>query len=192
MTLAARFEQIVRADPDLMRLLECLRSLSLPQWRVVSGCLYQTVWNILTRRQRGTGLQDFDVVYFDQRDLSWDAEDAVIRRVTQAMTGVSAPIQVRNQARVHLWYEGHFGVPYTPLGSTDEALLRYPATVQAVGVRLETDRRLDIAAPFGLADIFGMIVRPNPFGHGRSSFDAKAARARAVWPEAIVAAAAAE
>jgi hypothetical protein len=76
-----RFELIIRSDPGLMRLLTILRELALLQWRLVAGCLYQTVWNILTARPRGTGISDYDVIYFDDSDLSWDAEDAVIRRV---------------------------------------------------------------------------------------------------------------
>ena len=79
-----RFEAIIRNDPDLMRLLDRLRSLDLPQWRLVAGCLYQTVWNVLTGRTRGTGIKDYDLIYYDGDDLSWDAEDAVIRRVAAA------------------------------------------------------------------------------------------------------------
>jgi len=30
-----------------------------------------------------------------------------------------------------------------------------------VGVRLEDDDRLDLAAPFGLDDVFAIVVRPN-------------------------------
>jgi hypothetical protein len=97
-----RFDAIIRADPGLMRLLAVLRELALPQWRLVAGCLYQTVWNVLTGRPRGTGISDYDVIYFDDRDLSWDAEDAVIRRVAVATEGAVGPVEVRNQARVHL------------------------------------------------------------------------------------------
>jgi hypothetical protein len=100
-----RFELIIRADPGLMRLLVILRELALPQWRLVAGCLYQTVWNVLTGRPRGTGISDYDVIYFDGRDLSWDAEDAVIRRFAAATAGGVGPVEVRNQARVHLWFE---------------------------------------------------------------------------------------
>ena len=174
-----RLEAIIRSDPDLMRLLEQLREMALPQGRVVSGCLYQTVWNVLTNRPRGTGILDYDVIYFDAGDLSWAAEDLVIRRVT-------GPLQFRNQARVHLWYEPHFGVPYAPLGSADEALTRYPVTVQAVGARLENDGRLDIIAPFGVDDLFAMVMRPNPACPHRPTFDAKVARARLIWPEISV------
>src|SRR5690242_64240 len=60
-----RFELIIRSDAGLMRLLTILRELALPQWRLVAGCLYQTVWNVLTGRPRGTGINDYDVIYFD-------------------------------------------------------------------------------------------------------------------------------
>src|SRR5438445_651585 len=96
------FEVIVRSDPDLMQLLTCFRKLRLPQWRLVAGCLYQTVWNILTGRPHGTGINDYDLIYFGNSDLSWGAEDVVIQRVAVATRGCVGPVEVRNQARVHL------------------------------------------------------------------------------------------
>lgn len=176
-----RLEHIIRSDPDLTQVLQCLQKASLPQWRLVAGCLYGTIWNLLTHRPRGTGIQDFDVIYFDADDLSWEAEDAEIRRVTCA-----APLQIRNQARVHLWYEQRFGVPYPPLPDADTAMLRYPITVQAIGVRLEDDGHFDIATPFGVDDLFGMVLRPNPAWPHRPTLAAKAARARQIWPEVRV------
>ena len=137
----------------------------------------------MTNRPRGTGIQDLDVIYFDAGDLSWEAEDAVIKRATSFVAG---PLQIRNQARVHLWYEQHFGVPYVALRSADEALLRYPLTVQAIGVRLEDDGRLDILAPFGFDDLFAMVMRSNPACPHRATFEAKVERARAVWPKITV------
>src|SRR5580704_6933257 len=95
-----RFAAIVGSDPDLMALLAALRSLRLPQWRLVAGCLYQTVWNTLTARPRGTGIKDYDLVYFDGTDLSWEAEDIVIQRVAAATHDCIGPVETRNQARV--------------------------------------------------------------------------------------------
>jgi hypothetical protein len=179
------FERIVRADPALMRILTAVRELGLPQWRLVAGCLYQTVWNVLTGRPRGTGIKDYDVIYFDT-DLSWAAEDRVIGDVAAATRGFPGPVEVRNQARVHLWFEDRFGAPYAPLGCADEALARYTSQVHAVGVRLEQDGRLDVVAPFGLADLFAMVIRPNRIMDNRTSHEAKAARVKAIWPEATV------
>ena len=181
-----RFEAIIRADPGLMRLLAVLRELALPQWRLVAGCLYQTVWNVLTGRPRGTGINDYDVIYFDDRDLSWDAEDAVIRRVAAATEGAVGPVEVRNQARVHLWFEERFGTPYPPLVAADEAIARYASIAHAVGVRLEPEDRLDLVAPFGLDDIFAMVIRPNHALDNAASHARKAQRVKAIWPEVTV------
>jgi hypothetical protein len=181
-----RFERIVRADPDLMHLLAVMRGLELPQWRLVAGCLYETVWNVLTGRPRRTGIKDYDLIYFDAADLSWPAEDRVINQVAAAISSFVGPVEVRNQARVHLWFEQRFGTPYPPLRRADEALERYASVVHAVGVRLEPDGRLDVAAPFGLGDLFAMVIRPNRALDNRTSHHAKAARARAIWPEVTV------
>ncbi len=181
-----RFEAILRADPDLMTLLERLRELGLPQWRLVAGCLYQTVWNALTGRPRGTGIKDYDVAYFDAGDLSWEAEDVIIRRVAAGTGGCVGPVEVRNQARVHLWFRERFGFAYPRLASTDEALGYYASIVHAVGVRLEADGRLDIVAPFGLNDMFELVVRPNYVLPNSASHDSKAVRAKATWPEVAV------
>jgi hypothetical protein len=182
----ALFERIVRADPDLMRLLTAMRDLGLPQWRLVAGCLYQTVWNVLTERPRRTGIKDYDLIYFDASNSSWAAEDEVINKVAAATRGLPGPVEVRNQARVHLWFEQRFGARYPPLACADDALSRYASMVHAIGVRLEQDGRLDVAAPFGLADLFAMVVRPNRALDNRASHEAKAARAKAIWPEVTV------
>src|SRR5215467_9695346 len=106
----SRFAEIVRGDPDLAFLLAAARELGLPQWRIVAGCLYQTVWNVLTNKPARTGIRDYDLVYFDDRDLSWEAEDRVEQRVALDMRHLLAPVEVRNQARVHLWFKQRFGV----------------------------------------------------------------------------------
>jgi len=180
-----RFETIVRSDPDLMQLLSCIRRVHLPQWRLVAGCLYQTVWNVLTRRDRGTGIKDYDLIYFDDSDLSWAAEDAVIGRVAAATRGCVGPVAVRNQARVHLWFEARFGTVYPRLSSEDEAIRRYASIVHAIGVRLEDDDRLDVVAPFGLDDLFSMMIRPNHALENEVWHTRKARRAQAIWPEVI-------
>jgi hypothetical protein len=169
-----------------MGLLVTLRDLGLPDWRLVSGAIYQSVWNALTGRPRGHGIKDYDVCYYDASDLTWEAEGAVIRQVEAAAQPLGLPVETRNQARVHLWFEKRFGAPYTRLYSTDESLTRYAARVHAVGVRLDADGSLDVAAPFGLADLFSFIVRPNPAVRNGRSYTEKALRAKAHWPELTV------
>jgi hypothetical protein len=186
--LATRLDAILRASPRLMRVLQIAAGLGLPDWRIVSGAVYQTVWNALGDRPADYGLRDFDLAYFDGADLSYEAEDVVIKHAAQVYPRELSPlVEVRNQARVHLWFEAHFGEPYAPLACTDEALARFVAPAFAIGVRLEPDGRLDIAAPFGLDDLFARRVRPNPNRPRAKDWAKIAAGVGARWPEVVVA-----
>ena len=184
--LDIRLATIVRDNPELMQVLTTVRGLGLPDWRVFSGAVYQAVWNAQTRRPVGYGIKDYDLGYFDP-DTSWDAEDVVIKRVAAAF---DAPlrdlVEVRNQARVHLWFEARFGEPYDALPDTDTALSRFVAPAFAVGVRLEADDTISIAAPFGLEDVFSMTLRPNPDRPLARGWDKTVASARSRWPELTV------
>lgn len=181
--LEARLESIVRRSASLMRVLTALRVLDPPDWMIFSGAVYQRVFNELTGRPLDYGIKDYDVAYFDASDLSYEAEDAVIRRVAAAFEPpLREMVEVRNQARVHLWFESHFGEPYTPLASSAEALGRFVSPVFAVAVRLEADDRLTFHAPFGLEDLFALRLRPNP-NRASPNFAKVAASAKARWPE---------
>lgn len=182
----AALEGILHSDPDLMRILRVLRDLGLPDWRLVSGAIYQTVWNVLTNKPLGYGIKDFDVIYYDGGDLSWQAEDEVIKRVTTSLPAYAGRLEVRNQARVHLWFEDKFGSPYQALTCTDEALTRYVAKTHAVGARLKHNNEIDIVAPFGLSSIFGMTIVPNAISVCEGSYKEKAGRMKELWPELVV------
>ena len=185
--LRRRLAEIVRATGPLMRVLETARALALPDHLLLSGAVYQPVLNQLTGRPLGYGIRDYDLGYFDASDLSYEAEDAVIRRVAGALDEpLRGRVEVRNQARVHLWFEAHFREPYTPVGSTAEAIGRFASTISAIGVRLEPDGALRIEAPFGLADLFALRLRPNP-GQATPNFARATASVRRRWPELTVA-----
>src|SRR3954453_16351014 len=164
-----RLTEILRAMPPLMRVLSVARGLCLPDWLVFSGAVYQPVLNHLTGRPVDYGIKDYDLAYFDPSDLSYEAEDAVIRRVRAAFDEpLRSMVEVRNEARVHLWFEAKFGEPYAPLSCTAQALTRFVSTANAVGVRLWADDTLRIEAPYGLEDLFALRLRPTP-GRTRAS-----------------------
>ncbi len=181
----ARLEAILRAAPSLMRVMETARELDLPDWLLFSGAIYQRALNHLTGRDPDYGIKDYDLGYFDP-DVSYEAEDVVIRRVAAAFEPpLREMVEVRNQARVHLWFETKFGEPYAPLGSSAEALGRFTSTTFAVGARLERDGRMTIVAPFGLDDIFALRLRPNPT-RKTNGFLRTAQAAQARWPELTI------
>jgi hypothetical protein len=179
-------EAIIRGQPVLMTVLEGLRDMALPDHLLVAGAIYNQVWNHLTGRPDLTGVNDIDVFYFDDSDIGWDAEDKVIKDCDARFAGLGLPLQVRNQARVHLWYEAKFGSPFSPLTSSAEMLGRYASRTHAVGARLDAADRMEIVAPFGLDDLFSFRMVPNPVLDNRVSHASKGARAKAIWPELTV------
>ena len=183
LSLEHRLEDILRAAPSMMTVLERSRELDLPDWLIVSGAVYQRVWNHLTGREPDYGVRDYDVIYFDP-DTSYEAEDVHIKRAAALFPPPLAEmVEVRNQARVHLWFEDHFGEPYEPLSNSAEALTRFVAPAFGVGVRLEADDSLTIKAPFGLEDLFAMTLRPNPNRPLAAGWVKTTTSARTRWPE---------
>lgn len=181
---AAQLRQILRADPMTARALKEARAFALPDWWIVSGAVYNTVWNHLTGRPSGHGIKDIDLFYWDA-DTSWDAEDRVIRRGA-AHFSPAPPIEIRNQARVHLWYEQHFGRPIAPIPDSRAAIADFAAETHAVGVRMNASDHIEIEAPYGLQAIFELRVVPNIRNPNRATHEAKAARQKALWPELTI------
>ncbi|WP_423069283.1 nucleotidyltransferase family protein [Devosia sp. CN2-171] len=182
----AAVEAFLRDEPVMMAVLEGLRNDRLPDQLLVAGAIYNLVWNRLTGRPALAGINDIDVFYFDP-DTSWEAEDVVIKRLAARFADLPLPVQVRNQARVHLWFPQKFEVTdFAPLTSSAEMLGRYASKTHAVGARLAADGTMSIVAPFGLDDIFSFRVVPNPVLPNRVAHEAKGARAKSVWPEVTV------
>jgi uncharacterized protein len=178
-------EAIVRANPIVCALLDGLPRLSLPSWYLGAGGVTQTVWNHLHGFAPTHGIRDYDVVYYDAHDLSEAGERRIEAAVTSLVGDRDVELDVTNEARVHLWYERRFARPLPPYRSAEHAIATWPTTATSVGMRSEPDRVV-VCAPFGLADLFAMIVRPNTTLIDQDVYEAKAARWRRRWPRLTV------
>jgi hypothetical protein len=162
-----------------------LFKIALPDAWIVSGCLVQTAWNVLTARAVDHGIEDYDIFYFDP-DTSWQAEDMVIRKLQDRFPNLGARVEVRNQARVHLWYPEKHGLPYPALGSSTDGIDRFLTKNTQAGI-CRAQGGHDVYAPNGFDDIAGMIVRPNPGPNfSAANYEAKARRWKRLWPELTV------
>ncbi|RVD17729.1 nucleotidyltransferase family protein [Mesorhizobium sp. M4B.F.Ca.ET.017.02.2.1] len=180
------FLGIIATDPLIGETLARVRDLALPDWLVVSGALYNSVWNHLTGKPPGYGIKDVDLFYFDDADLSYEAEDAVIRRAARHFDGLTLPVEVRNQARVHLWYPEKFGQECPRYTSSSESVSYFASKTHAVGVRYDADGELDLVAPFGLDDVFSFRITPNRVTDNQRTHEVKGRRAQECWPEISV------
>jgi hypothetical protein len=180
-----RFLDLALRNPINEAICRELIALALRDAWIVSGCLVQTVWNVLTGRAVGYGISDYDVFFFDP-DTSWAAEDVVIRQLQDRLHNFGVRIEARNQARVHLWYPDKHGLPDPPLRRSTDGIDRFLTRNTKVGLRRDGDG-YEVYAPHGFDDIAGLIVRPN---HGPNfsalSYAVKAARWKGLWPELTV------
>ena len=159
--------------------------LALPDAWLVSGCLVQTVWNVLTGRSCDYGISDYDVFYFDS-NTSWQAEEKVIRELGERLAHLGVKIEVRNQARVHLWYPDKHLLPYPALSCSAEGIDRFLTKTTQIGIRCHHHGH-QVYAPNGFSDIADMIVRPNPGPNfSARNYATKATRWKALWPELTV------
>ena len=71
-------------------------------------------------------------------DLSWAAEDRVIRQVNALTADLGVTVEVKNQARVHLWYRDRFQADYPQLQSAQDGIDRFPVACTCVGIEVAT------------------------------------------------------
>jgi hypothetical protein len=174
-------EQVVRRNPVALAILGRSVGLELPRWYLGAGAITQTVWNELHGYEPAQGIKDYDLVYFDDSDLSAEAEQQAEQRARALFRDLDVEVDVTNEARVHLWYPERFGRSISAYRSSEDAIRTWPTTASSIGVRLE-GHRFVVCAPFGLRDLFAMIVRPNKAIIDRSVFEAKAERWTSLWP----------
>ena len=177
------FRRIIANDPDIAAMLAAMRTFDAPDLWLVSGVLFQTVWNVLEERPRGHGILDHDVFYFDS-DTSEEAEDVWIKRAAKHFAFAPREVQIRNQARVHLWYPDKFTIPYPQLHRSCDGINQFLMPACMVGIRPRATTGFELFAPLGLDDIFDRVIRPNPLWQGppRPRYLEKAQRYMRDWP----------
>lgn len=178
LTSAERFIAAVHHNPVNTELLKRLPGLQLPQCLLTAGCLFQALWNQQAGQPAAWGVKDYDIFYFDP-DTSWEAEDAVIQQVNQLGADLGVELEVKNQARVHLWYAQRFGRTYPPLQSARDGVDRYLVAGTCVAIDVANG---EVYAPFGLEDIDRGLLRSNPHNHQPDLFLAKAQSYQQRWP----------
>ncbi|MGX9687457.1 nucleotidyltransferase family protein [Deinococcus wulumuqiensis] len=139
------FLALVRQNPINAAILDRLPQLEAfaPGVMLVAGSLFGTVWNAQAGNAPTDHIKDYDLFSWDA-DLSSEAEDAVIRQTAELFADLNAPIEIRNQARVHLWFNPKYGLNRPPLCSVrggiehlTEKAQRFCPTCKAAKQRME-------------------------------------------------------
>lgn len=147
----SQLRQVIRSDNYIMTVLKVVESLNLSDGWVAAGLIRNRVWDYL--HNETTIINDIDVIYFDSHDISLETEKDLEEKLETLM-----PTQlwsVKNQARMHLKND------FNSFKSSYDGVAHFPETPTAVAVRLHQNN-LMIMAPYGLEDLFEMIVKPTP------------------------------
>lgn len=180
-TQVGTLRQITEASPLLCAILNDAPKLGLSNCYLGGGCIAQTAWNIISGYELNQNIKDCDLVYFDSSDISYEAEDRVIRHGNQLLGHLPVEVEIRNQARVHLWYPQKFGITIEPFRSTEEAINMWPTHASSVGIAIGSE--FSVYAPYGLHDLFAMIARPNKSLVTKQAYETKTNRWAKSWPD---------
>ena len=159
---AAALQAILANDPARCSVLAMVRSLGLPDCWAGAGFIRNAVWDYLHDRSPARHAGDVDVIWFSRERAGLLENEAALRALDPLVDW-----SVKNQARMH----GRNGD--APYASAGEAIGHWPETATAVAARLTAEGSYDVAAPFGLGDLFDLVLRPTPrfaAGHKRAVY----------------------
>ena len=151
---AADIADFIAHNPRMMRCLAVLAAHGPTSAWIGAGFVRNAVWDHLSGLDtEATPLADLDVVFHDPA-ITTAEHDARIEAALCA-AAPDLPWSVRNQARMH---ERNGHQPYRDIA---DALVHWPETATAIVARLGP-KGVEILAPFGVADVLEMILRPTP------------------------------
>ncbi len=171
-------KKILFMNKDLKYLLDVLNSLGLDNCYVGAGCINQTVFNYYHGYDLNYGINDYDIVYYDN-DTSYEAEDKIIKLINSKVKN-NIKLDIKNQARVHIWFYEKYGIKRSPYRDVYDAIGRWTSTVTCIGVRLYNNR-FYVYAPYGLNDLFNMIIRPVKIDMTKDLYYERCKRWKSKW-----------
>lgn len=179
-------ENIIISNETINIAIERAKQLDIDNYYLGAGCITQTVWNYLSNYPLNHGIKDIDFVYFDDKNLDFQSEDRIISQIKELYSDLKIEVDVKNQARVHMWHESRFGYTIEPYISLESAINTWPTTATAIGVRKEKNDEFKVYAPYGLNDLFGKIIRANKVKITKQIYDNKVLNWLNKWPDLMV------
>jgi hypothetical protein len=172
-----RLTEWIREDKEMMDCLRAVRALELPQGCMAAGVIRNFVWDVKHGFDDRTPLNDIDVLYYDPSDITKETEKKNEARLREIAP--EHPWSVKNEARMHLRNGDD------PYRSVEDAMAHWAETATAVAVRLEDDGELTVIAPFGLDDLFDLVLRRGPYVADKAAFDRRCREKRwlELWPK---------
>ena len=173
-------EKILLKNETLKKLLDKLDEYNLENYYVAAGAINQTVFNYYHGYPLDSFIEDYDIVYYDD-DTSYEKEDKIIKDIYNLCDDLNIKMDIKNQARVHLWYENKFGHEIEANLSVEDAIGKWGSTVTCIGVRKQKNDFI-VFAPYGLNDLYSLTIRPVKKNFTKKEYDKKVSKWKNKWP----------
>ena len=118
------------------------------------GVIRNLVWDYLHGFENATAFDDIDVIYFNSVSKEEVYDEKLEKILLKEIPNLKW--DVKNQARMH---EINSDEPYADL---NDAISKWPETSSAILLRKTEKNKFEWVIPFGLKDLFRLIVKPTP------------------------------
>ena len=174
---------VLRHSPAIRGVIERAGSLRLPDWYLGAGRISQTVWNHISGRELTSCIGDLDLVYFDPNDVTYAAENLHgSQKLRLCLTTGRPGWTSRTRPGSTCGVISASAIGSSPTDRSRTLSSRGPLQPRAVGVRYGHGK-VTVYAPYGLADLLGMVVRPNKVQVTKKVYLEEAKRWTRGWPD---------
>ena len=175
-----KLKEILLNNKKIVFILEKLQEYNLDSYYLGAGCISQTIFNYYHGYDLEKNINDYDIVYFDN-DLTYEKEDKIIKEIKLLCNDINVNLDIKNQARVHLWSLKSLGRQIKQIYSLESAIRGWGTTITCIGVKFKNND-LEIFAPYGLNDLFGLKIVPLKENIPKEVYLNKTKKWKEKWP----------
>ncbi|WP_298425105.1 nucleotidyltransferase family protein [uncultured Kordia sp.] len=143
--------EIIEHDKWMTTVLKIVRNLNLNDCWIGAGFVRNKVWDEKHGKDRSE-LNDIDIIYYDKLCATKEYDLQIEKKLRSIDKNLNW--SVKNQSRMHV-RNGH--KQYT---DCFEAISFWPETATSIAVRLNHKNQVEYIAPYGLEDLFSLLVKP--------------------------------
>lgn len=177
-------ESILNKSKKIKEILRILEQYSkenqdFKNYYLAAGCINQTIFNYYHNYDLDYGIGDYDIVYYDE-DTSYEKEDIIIKDLKEKLNHLDLKFDIKNEKRVHIWYNEKYKTNRKEYESVEDAISKWGTTITCLGVRMENNK-LIVCAPYGLNDLFNLILRPVKIDFTKEDYEKKVTKWTSKW-----------
>jgi hypothetical protein len=145
--------EIIQNDIWMIDVLKIVRGLKLNDCWIGAGFVRNKIWDEKHGKDR-TELNDIDVIHFDTFNTTAEYDLFIENQLKKNNPNLNW--SVKNQSRMNI-RNGH-----KQYADCNEAISFWPETATSMAIRLSIKNQIEYIAPYGLEDLFNLLVVPTP------------------------------